>query len=130
MRVGGVDGVSVQELVIAGDGGQRAFVRWEAGDHGGGVREAALGKTDNAVLDDVFFRSGIAIVPDPPRGVPFGGDPPCFHGDDVRADRPDLQGGRDPADHVCVVHGPVQEQDVDEFAGGGGVSVGLAGSGT
>lgn len=31
------------ELALAGHGRQRAFVRSEAGDHGGGIREAALG---------------------------------------------------------------------------------------
>jgi hypothetical protein len=64
MRIG--DAI-LQELVIAGDRGQRAFVRCKAGDHGGWVREAALGETDNAVLEEFFFRAGIAIGPDPPR---------------------------------------------------------------
>lgn len=68
MWIGGVVGAFAQELVIAGHGGQRALVRWEAGDHGCGVRREALGEADNAVLDDLFLRAGIAIGADPPRG--------------------------------------------------------------
>ncbi len=47
----GEDGAALQELVVVGDGRQRAFVGREAGDHSLRVAEAALGETDNPVLD-------------------------------------------------------------------------------
>ena len=39
----------------------------------------------------------IAIGPDPPGGVPFRGHATCFDRDDIRADRPDVWGCRDPS---------------------------------
>ena len=59
------------------------------------------------------------------------GDAAGLDGDDVGADRPDTEGGGEAVDDVDrgQVPVPVQEQDLHELPGAGGVAVGLSGRG-
>ena len=72
------------------------------------VRQAALGETDNAVLDEFVFFAGMAIGADPPC-VPFEGHAPGLHRDDVCAHGTDTKRRGDPVDDVTRVHAPVEQ---------------------
>lgn len=99
-----------KKLVIAGHRGQRAFVRRKTRDHRCRVREAALGQTDNAVLDEFFFCTVMTVSLGPPCSV-LGGAPACFDSNDVGRDGADAQSSGDPGDYVGPFHGPVRVVD-------------------
>lgn len=112
-----------KKLVIAGHRGQRAFLRRKTRDHRCRVREAALGQTDNAVLDEFFFCTVMTVSLGPPCSV-LGGAPACFDSNDVGRDGADAQSSGDPGDYVGPFHGPVQQENIDEFTGRFSIAVG------
>ena len=67
----------------------------------------------------------------PYLGLPGGevvvGDAAGFQRGRVRGERSDLERGGQTGDDVVVLHVPVQQQNLDQSAGAGGVAVGVAG---
>lgn len=114
-----------EELVVGGDGWQRAGVGWQAGDDGGWVQESAHRQRDDPLgpsgslltVEDVV--SGVTVRAGSTRGNVAAG----LDGDDVGGDRADGQRGPDAGDHVLGGMAAVQQQDVDQLAGAVGVAV-------
>lgn len=97
-----------QQLVIGTDRWKGPVVWWEPGDNCRGVREPALGQTDNP-LHFQFALSTVMTVgtgptPEGNRGLPAG-----LYSDDVGADSPHSQCSGDSCLDVPGVHRSVEK---------------------
>lgn len=100
-----------------GDGRERAFVLWQAGDDSLRIPEPALGETDNSSLAIGALFNGLSVL-DGPTCVQS-----CFNRDDVSGDGPDRECRADPGDHVGCAHAAMEQEHVDELSGAGRVAI-------
>ena len=101
-----------EQLVIGGDRRRRPGVGRQLG-------ETALGQRHDVASGPDRFIDGVWMV----VGL---GELAGLQRDRVRGQRAGAQRGGQAGDDVLVGHVPVQQQDLDQGAGAGGVAVGLA----
>jgi hypothetical protein len=91
------------------------------------LRQAPLGQRGDGRCDGpVCLGTGSASWLGRGRFVVVG-DAAGFQRGRVRGERSDLERCGQAGDDVVVLHVPVQQQNLDQSAGGGGVAVGVAG---
>ena len=85
-------------MVVRVDIRQRASIWWETGDHGSGIREAALRQADYSSLGaaNLIDRASVRAS----EGLVSAG----FDSDDVGGHRPDGECRSDSADDILRVH--------------------------
>ncbi|BDB44989.1 hypothetical protein IWGMT90018_54350 [Mycobacterium kiyosense] len=54
-------GSALEQLVVGRDVRQRPGVGWQAGDHGRWISQAALGQTDDPVIDGIGMVTGVTV---------------------------------------------------------------------
>ena len=101
-------GAEPEQLVVTGYRWQRTRIWRQARDDSGRVCQTALGETDNPVLNNFDFCTGMAIEPDPPS-IPFERHTPSFNSNNIRAHSTDQKRRSDPADDIAGFHGTVEQ---------------------